>query len=64
MYSMEKVDEEKSVISWFFNFTGIGGLSQFNATDWTLSKIIWALLFSVGLILTLISAYMVIDDYR
>ena len=61
--TMYPFKEDKGVIPWFFNFTSIGGLSQINATDWTISKIIWAILFCIGAALTAVSLHMVIKDY-
>ena len=66
----EKEDKKKSckkeewAVTWFLQFTSIGGLAQHYATDWKISKVIWLLLFLAGLVLTLINVKSVLDDFQ
>ena len=63
-----KVDKDKShshkdLLEWFVKFTSIGGFTQTRDSDNYTSKVIWALLFLAGLILTIVAVVSVITDY-
>ena len=51
------------VTTWFLNFTTIGGLTQFNASEIKLSKASWLVLFVVGTCLTVWNVQRVVSDY-
>ena len=52
-----------SVISWFMGFTSLGGLSQVQNSDRTISKAVWGILFIVGCSMTIWNINQVSDDY-
>lgn len=49
---------------WFKGFTSIGGLVQYNVTDWSMSKKCWMILFILGLVATLLNVIDVFEDYH
>ena len=66
--NIAKVDKDKNhshkdVLEWFVKFTSIGGFTQTRDADNWLSKVIWALLFLTGLILTIVGVVSVITNY-
>ena len=59
----DKNHSHKDVLEWFVKFTSIGGFTQTRDSDNYTSKVIWALLFLTGLILTIVAVVSVITDY-
>ena len=56
-------NDECEVPAWFLSFTTIGGLTQFHASDISISKAAWLLLFLVGVGLTTWNVQQVVSDY-
>ena len=51
----------KGVLSWFFNFTSMAGLTQVRDTDNSISKFVWSILAAVGYCMTI---YGVVGSFK
>ena len=52
-----------SALLWFFNFSNIGGITQFRQSESKIAKRIWFVLFVFGCIMTIYGVQMSINNY-
>ena len=58
------MDNIHDSLVWWTGFTSIHGLSHLNSSSNWLIKFLWGLVFTIGLILTVMSVGRVVIDYR
>ena len=51
------------LLRWYVGFTSVGALHQVKASEERCSKLFWAVLFSVGIVLTTWNLYVVYQEY-
>ena len=60
-FSWKTVQE---ILIWFYkDFSSIGGISQSRLTDVALSKVVWILLYFVGVVCTWLNIAQIISSY-